>query len=53
LFPTSFHLRVFLHHQPSDVREEQTAARVVRVGVCLGVLVVDPVVSDPLEEWVL
>jgi hypothetical protein len=53
LFPTSFHLRVFLHHQPSDVREEQSAARVVRVGICLAVLVVDPVVSDPLEEWVL
>ena len=53
LFPTSQHLGVFLLHQPSDVREEESAARVVRVRVCLTEPVVDPMVSDPVEDRVL
>ena len=53
LFPTSQHLAVFLLHQPSDVREEESAARVVRVRVCLTEPVVDPMVSDPMEDRVL
>ena len=53
LFPTSQHLGVFLLHQPSDVGEEESASRVVRVRVCLAELVVDPMVSDPIEDRVL
>ena len=52
-FPTSHHLRMFLLHQPSDVGEEESAGRVVRVSVCLAEPVVDPMVSDPLEDRVL
>jgi hypothetical protein len=44
---------VFLLHQPSDVGEEESAGRVVRVRVCLAELVVDPMVSDPMEDRVL
>ena len=53
LFATSQHLGVFLLHQPSDVGEEESAARVVRVRVCVAKPVVDPMVSDPIEDRVL
>lgn len=43
-------VRMLLHEQPSDVREEKPAGRVVRVGVRVGALVVDAVVADPLEH---
>jgi len=53
LFPTPQHLGVSLLHQLSDVREEESAARVVRVRVCIAEPVVDPMVSDPVEDRVL
>jgi hypothetical protein len=44
---------VSLVHHPSDVGEEESAARVVRVRVCLAEPVMDPMVSDPIEDRVL
>ena len=40
-------------HQPSDVGEEEPKVGVVRVRVCLTELVVDPMVSDPVEHKIL
>lgn len=47
------HLRVLPAQQPADVREEETARRVVRVGVRLRVLVVHAVVPGPVHGAVL
>lgn len=46
-------VRVFAHHQPAHVREEEPAGRVVRVGVRVGELVVHAVVAHPLVDVVL
>ena len=46
-------LRVFLHHKPAHVSEEEPAQCVVGVSVGLCVLVVDAVVTGPLEDVVL
>lgn len=45
--------RVLVYQQPTDVREEKTAGRVVRVRVCVGVHVVDPVITNPFKYAVL
>lgn len=42
--------RVRRQHQPAHVREEEAAARVVGVGVRLGVAVVHPVVQHPRPD---
>lgn len=47
------HIRVLADHQPAHVREEKSPRRVVRVGVRVGELVVDPVVPDPFVYVVL
>lgn len=44
---------MFADHQPAHVREEESSTRVVRVGVGVCELVVDPVVPHPLEDVVL
>lgn len=41
------HIRVRRQEQPADVCEEKSAFRIVRVGICLGILVVNPVVVCP------
>ena len=46
-------LWVFLHHKPAHVSKEEPAQCVVGVGVSLRVLVVDAVVTGPLEDIVL
>ncbi len=46
-------VRVLGHQQPTDVRVEEPASRVVRVGVGLGVFVVQAVVERPLVDAVL
>lgn len=44
---------VFAHQQPADVREEEAPHGVVRVGLRLRVLVVNPVVSSPFVDIIL
>lgn len=51
--PLGDHIGMFLHHQPAHVGEEETPVGVVRVRVCFRELVVDPMVPDPLEHWIL
>lgn len=46
-------VRVFSAQKPTDVREEEPALSVVRVGVGLRVLVVHAMVATPLEDVVL
>lgn len=46
-------VRMFADHQPAHVREKEAPGRVVRVGVRVGELVVDPVVPDPFVYVVL
>lgn len=53
LTTSSQDFRVFSHHQPSNVGEEESTIAVVRVGVGLGVLVMNSVVTDPVENGVL
>lgn len=47
------HVGMFAHEQPANVGKEEAAHGVVRVGVRLRVLVVDPVVAGPLVDVVL
>jgi hypothetical protein len=47
------HFWVLLAHQPTDVSEEKTARDVVRIGVCVAVLVVNAMISNPLDDRVL
>lgn len=47
------YVRVFADHQPAHVWEEKSPRRVVWVGVRVGELVVNPVVSDPFVYVVL
>ena len=51
--PLPQHLGVFLLHQPADMSEEEAPLHVVWVRVCLGELVVHPVVAYPLHDGVL
>lgn len=44
---------MFAHHQPTNVSKEEAPHGVVRVGVRLRVLVVNPVVSGPFEDIIL
>lgn len=44
---------VFAHKQPANVREEEPPHGVVRVGICLWIFVVNPVVSSPFEDIIL
>lgn len=44
---------VLLNVKPSNVSEEEAAGGVVRVGRCLGVLVVDAVVAGPVVDGAL
>lgn len=44
---------MFPGHQPAHVGEEESADRVVRVGVRVGELVVDPMVADPFVYVIL
>ena len=46
-------LRMRVHHRPADVREEEAAAGVVRIGVRVGPLVVDAVPLAPEEDVLL
>lgn len=46
-------VRMFAHHQPAHVREEEAAGRVVRVCIRVGELVMDPVVAHPFVYVVL
>ena len=47
------HVRVLLHHQPANVREEEPAVGVVGVRRGLRVLVVHAMVPNPFENGVL
>ena len=44
---------MFLHEQPADVREEETAASVVRIRIRFTELVVYPVIPTPLVNVIL
>lgn len=47
------YIRMFAHHQPTNVREEKSARSIVRVPVCVAVLVMLSMVSDPNVQTVL
>lgn len=47
------YVRVFADHQPAHVWEEKSPSRVVWVGIRVGELVVNPMVSDPFVYVVL
>jgi hypothetical protein len=47
------HIRVFLAHQPTNMREEESATRIVGISVCVCVLVVDSMIPRPLKNWML
>jgi len=47
------YVRMFADHQPAHVWEEKSPSRVVWVGVRVGELVVNPVISDPFVYVVL
>ena len=44
---------MFAHHQPAAVCKEEATQGVVRVGVSLRVLVMQPVITRPLYNVVL
>ena len=46
-------LRVFIHDDPADVREEETAASVVRICIRFTEFVVYPVIPTPLVNVIL
>ena len=46
-------LRVFPHHEPAAVREEESSSRVVRIGVGVRVFMVLAVITDPNVQRVL
>lgn len=46
-------LRVFAHHKPAAVGEEESACRIMGIGVCVGVFVVLPVITHPCVDGVL
>lgn len=52
-FPFPDHIRMFPHHQPSDVRIEESPFRVVRIRVRFRVFVVNSVILDPLQNGIL
>lgn len=41
-WPLNFHIRMLLDHQPAHVREEHTAGHIVRIGIRVGELVMNP-----------
>lgn len=51
--PPPDHLRMLPHHQPPDMRKEETPLRVVRIRVGFGVFVVNPVIPNPVEHRIL
>ena len=52
-FAAAFDFRMFLHEQPADVREEETAASVVRICIRFTEFVVYPVIPTPLVNVIL
>lgn len=53
-FTSSFHnIRMLLDQQPSAVGKEEASGSIVGVGICFAVLVVDSVITDPVEKGTL
>ena len=53
LFAFLLHVGMFAHHQPAAVCKEEATQGIVRVGVSLRVLVMQPVITRPLYNVVL
>lgn len=51
--PILQYVRMFRLHEPSDVSEEKTSFRIVRIGVCFAELMVHPVITHPIEYRIL
>lgn len=47
------HFRMLFHHQPADVGEEEAAVAVVRIRVRVCVFMMHPMISHPIENFVL
>lgn len=53
VFPFCLHIRMLPQHQPTHVREKETAFRIMRVGICIGVFMMHPMISNPFMNAVL
>lgn len=53
LLPLLNHIGMFPHHQPSNVGEEKAPFGIVWICVRFGKLVVNAMISDPFEYWIL
>lgn len=45
--------RMLEHHKPAHVGEEESTVGIVRIGIRLRVLVVDPMVTNPVVKSIL
>lgn len=53
LFSFLNHVRMFPAEQPANMREKETAFRVMRISVCFRVFVVNSMVASPLKHVIL
>merc|ERR1719431_203935 len=51
--PFLLHLRVFSTEQPANVRKEKAPVRIVGIGVGLRILMMNPMISGPLDNVIL
>lgn len=52
-FAFSLYMRMFSHHEPAHMREEETSSRVMRIRWSLWELMVYSVVTNPVVYFVL